>query len=91
MNRFSLIRAIGDRNKGHFEKHKSFRHRKCRSLKLRSEIPVRVQMDGESFYAHEVRLEIVPNGIKFVAPEGRRPVDYSHLAYRQTVRKGMSK
>jgi diacylglycerol kinase family enzyme len=85
-NKFNLVRIIGDRNKGHFEKQKSFHYKKIHSMELKSNIPLRVQMDGESFYSHEVKLKIVPNGIKFVAPDGRRPVDYSHLAYRQTAR-----
>ncbi|MDR3000417.1 MAG: hypothetical protein LBU89_04045 [Fibromonadaceae bacterium] len=91
MSRLNSILTIKDRNKGHFEKHKAFHHRKCQSLELKSEVPLRVQMDGESFYAQEFKLKIVPNGIKFIAPEGMRPVDNSHFAYRKTAKKGKSK
>jgi diacylglycerol kinase family enzyme len=85
MSKLNLARVIGDRNKGHFEKHKTFHHRRCRTLELKSEIPMRVQMDGESFYAQKINMEIIPNAVKFVAPEGMKPVDYSYRAYRKSM------
>jgi diacylglycerol kinase family enzyme/HPt (histidine-containing phosphotransfer) domain-containing protein len=78
----NIIRSISDRNKGHFEKHKIFEHKKCRTMDIKSELPLCIEMDGESFYASEMQLKIIPDGIKFFAPEGMEFVDYSHRAYK---------
>lgn len=83
-NTSSLIRiatAIGEYNKGNFEKYDFFVHRKCRKLEVKSDTFLRVEMDGEGFIARELQLEIIPGGIKFFAPEGLDFMDYSHMAY----------
>jgi hypothetical protein len=38
-------------------------------------------MDGEAFYAEELKVEIMPRSVKFFAPEGMDFADYSHRAY----------
>jgi len=81
-DRFSTMRAIGDRNKGTFEKHRFFNHSRCRAINVESDLPLSIQVDGESLYAKKIKLEIVPNGVKFFAPEEKEFADYSDRAYK---------
>jgi len=76
-----IIRSISDYEKGLFEKYKFFRHKKCRTIVVKSDCPLRVQLDGESFYAQDIKLAIVPGGIRFIIPEGVEFINYSHKAY----------
>jgi len=86
VSKLDLVRRISDRNKGYFEKHDIFIYDKCRSMDIESEDPLCVQMDGEAFFTRDIKLKIIPNGIKFFAPEGFDFADYSHMAYNK--RKG---
>jgi len=81
--KFNLARIIDDRNKGRIETNDIFEHRKCRSMSIESSLPMCVEMDGEAFFAQEIKLKIIPNGIKFFAPEGFDFADYSHMAYNK--------
>jgi diacylglycerol kinase family enzyme len=78
-----IIRVIGDRNKGLFEKHKSFEYRKCHTMHVKSNSPLCIQIDGEAFYDQEFKINIVPGRIKFFAPEGIDFEDYSYRAYKK--------
>ncbi|MCL2175492.1 MAG: hypothetical protein FWB83_11570 [Treponema sp.] len=80
--RLKTMRAISDRNKGTFEKHKIFNHSRRRVINVESELPLCIQIDGESLFAKEIKLEIVPNGVKFFAPEDLKFADYSDRAYK---------
>jgi diacylglycerol kinase family enzyme len=73
---------IASFTKGHFEKNPLSFHRQVKKFEIKSEIPMRVQMDGESFYTDEMELEVMPGKIKFAAPEGLEIVDYSYRAYK---------
>ncbi|MDR2571139.1 MAG: hypothetical protein LBD23_12755 [Oscillospiraceae bacterium] len=77
-----IIRTIGDYNKGHFEKHEFNIHRQCKKIEIKSERLISVEMDGEGFYAKELKFAIVPGGIKFFAPEDLSIMDYSFKAYK---------
>ena len=79
MGAMKLITAFTN---GHFEKNADFSHKKFHKMELRSDLPIRVHMDGESFYSDEINLEIIPGYIKFVAPDGLDFADYSHRAYQ---------
>jgi len=81
-NRVNIMRVIGDRNKGTFEKHGNFNYSRCRAINVESELPLCIQIDGESLYTKEIKLEIVPDGVKFFAPEGKEFADYSYRAYK---------
>jgi len=81
-----LLTTIGDYQKGRFEKHVVFRHAQCTALEIESDKPLRLQLDGEGFFAHELKLRIIPGGIKFVAPEGMEFMDYSFMAYKKRVK-----
>jgi diacylglycerol kinase family enzyme len=83
---FELVRIIGDRNNGMFEKHKTFSTHKCRTMTVQSDLPLCIQLDGEGFFAREIKIRIIPKGIKFCAPEGLTFADYSHLAYSKNKR-----
>jgi len=82
-SKLDLARKINDRNKGYFEKHDMFVYKKCRTMDIESEAPLCVQMDGEAFFARDIKLKIVPKGIKFFAPEGLSFTDYSYMAYNK--------
>ncbi|MCL2069477.1 MAG: hypothetical protein FWH19_00640 [Treponema sp.] len=77
-----IMRTIGDYCNGLFEKHKIYFHKRCRTLEVKSDAVMSVEMDGEGFYARELKLEIIPGGIKFFAPEDLGIVDYSGRAYK---------
>ena len=81
-SKLKLARALAHYEKGWFEKYKYFRHRKFRTMEVKSDKPLRVQLDGESFFAHEIKLEIIPGAIRFFAPEGMSFMDYSNRAYK---------
>ena len=82
-----ILRSIGNYQKGLFEKFDFYRHKSCRVIEVKSDTMMRVQIDGEGFYAKEIKFEIVPGGIRFFAPEGLDFVDYSHKAYKSAARK----
>jgi len=86
--KLDFIRVIGDYNKGHFEKHKFFIHKRCRTVEVKSDVLLKVEMDGEGFYAKELKMELIPGGIKFFAPEGMDFFDYSHRAYKGASKDG---
>jgi len=79
--KLDLMRSIKSYEKGLFEKYNFFRRRRCRNMEIKSDQPLRVQLDGESFFAQEIKLEIIPGGIRFFAPEGMSFMDYSPRAY----------
>lgn len=56
---------------GQFEKYpESFFHMRLKSLYARSVEPIRICADGEAFYASEVSVEIFPEAVNIIAPEG---------------------
>jgi diacylglycerol kinase family enzyme len=77
-----ILRAIGDHNKGHFEKHSFLHHKVCKTMEIKSGDLLSVSMDGEAFYAREISLSIIPGGVKIFIPEGLDFVDYSYKAYK---------
>ena len=84
--KLDIVRALLNYEKGLFEKYKYFRHRKFSTMEIKSDKPLRVQLDGESFFAQELKLEIIRGGIRFFAPEGMNFMDYSHMSYANRVR-----
>ena len=78
----AVMKSIGDYTKGHFEKHKMYFRRQCKKISLRSDVPIRVHMDGEAFFTEVLSIEIMPRRVKFFAPEGSDFADYSHRAYK---------
>ena len=77
-----LVPTLRDYESGRFEKHKKYySHITCRTVEVNSELPLYVEIDGEAFLANEMKLELIPNGIKFFAPEGMKFADYSHKAF----------
>ena len=81
-----IIRLINDYTKGHFEKHDVFIHRQCSKIEIKSNKVMSVQADGEAFHATELKLEIIPGGINFFAPQELNFVDYSYKAYRKNTK-----
>ncbi|MCL2063595.1 MAG: ATP-binding protein [Candidatus Cloacimonetes bacterium] len=81
-SKLEVLKTITLRNSGQFEKCKRFIHRKGKSLEIKSDDPLSIQMDGEALYTQDIKLNIVPNGVKFFAPEGLSFADYSHRAFK---------
>jgi len=75
--------AIVNYTKGQFEKNKGCFLKRFKQMELESDKPIRVHMDGESFYTDKISLEVLPARIKIFAPEGMDFKDYSHVAYRR--------
>jgi diacylglycerol kinase family enzyme len=76
-----VIKSISDYSKGHFEKHKFFIYKKCRKLEIKSSSIMSIEVDGEGFHALELKLEIIPGGIKIFAPADLDYMDYSGKAF----------
>ncbi|MCL2101527.1 MAG: transporter substrate-binding domain-containing protein [Fibromonadales bacterium] len=79
------LKSIGDFTKGHFEKHDIYFQKTFRKMELKSDLPIRVQLDGEAFYTDEFKFEIVPQSVRFFAPEGLDFADYSHRVYKNVL------
>ncbi|MCL2050477.1 MAG: hypothetical protein FWG91_01905 [Lachnospiraceae bacterium] len=84
-NAFEVSRTIGDYNKGHFEKHDYYEHHLARVIEIKSEEILSVEIDGEGFYASELKIEIIPNGIKVVVPAELDFADYSHRSWNEVA------
>jgi diacylglycerol kinase family enzyme len=79
-----VLKTLGDMQAGRFERHNNYFIRKqCRIIEVYSDLPLCVELDGEAFFAKEIKMEIIPGGIKFFAPEEMGFADYSHRAYRK--------
>jgi diacylglycerol kinase family enzyme len=87
-NKIEIARAVGDRNKGWFEKHDSFKYYRCKNMEVLSDAPLSINIDGECLYARDIKLSIVPKGIKIFAPEGMGFADYSHRGYKSQKSNG---
>jgi diacylglycerol kinase family enzyme len=86
-SKLDIIRTIGDYAKGHFEKHKLYIYRRCKEFKIKSNSGMSIEIDGEGFNALELKLEIIPGGIKFFAPDDLDFVDYSARAFKSPSKK----
>jgi diacylglycerol kinase family enzyme len=86
-SKIDIMKSIGDYSKGHFEKHERFIYRQCKKFEIKSCSIMSIEVDGEGFHALELKLEIIPAGIKIFAPEGLGFADYSDKAYKRPVRK----
>jgi len=80
----SLAQKLGEYNKGKFEKFDFLFHSECNTMEIKSDRMLCVEMDGEGFYAHELVVKIIPNGVRVFAPQGLDFVDYSYKAYRKS-------
>jgi len=83
-----IISVIGEYNKGHFEKFDWIHYKTCKVMEIKSEDLLCAEIDGEGFYAREMRIEIMPRCIRFFAPEGLDFADYSYMAYKSKKKGG---
>jgi len=84
--KMDIIKSIGEYNQGLFEKYSFYHHKICETIEIKSDTMLCVAVDGEGFYAHELKLKVIPKGINVFAPEGFSFADYSGKAYN---RKGL--
>jgi len=84
----SVAGAIGNYTKGKFEKSKDFFFlKRFKKMELESDKPIRVHMDGESFYADKISLEVLPARIRIFTPDDLDFKDYSFIAYKAGKRR----
>ena len=81
--------TIGEFNKGHFERYDFIHHRGFKTMEITSDELLYVEMDGEGFYARELKVAVIPGGVKVFAPEELDFADHSYKAYKK--KKGGSK
>ena len=86
-----IIRVMSDYYKGHFEKHDIFIYKQCKTIEVKSDSVMSIQMDGEAFNAKELTLEIIPGGINFFAPKELDIVDYSYKAFKSSLKDNKDK
>jgi diacylglycerol kinase family enzyme len=61
--------AVSKYTRGEFEKWpKYFFHVRCKEVTVASDKPIRICLDGESFYASNLDIKVNPGALKFVAP-----------------------
>jgi len=89
VNKFTAIKSLGSYQKGRSNQIDAYRASRCTSMVVSSNETLCAQLDGEGFYAKEIRLEVVPSGINFFAPEGIDFEDYTKKS--NYVRVGESK
>ena len=72
-----LLKAILVYNRGKELNRDFFFEKKVQVVKVTSDSPIHVHLDGEYFQTYALKLEIIKHGIQFVAPEGMGIYDYS--------------
>jgi len=74
MSRFKILGLINSYKAGtHLEKDnikKYITYRKCMKVKIKSDNPINLCIDGESYIYEDVDFEIVHNAFKFWIPKG---------------------
>ena len=73
-----IVGSMGDYNKGYLEKYDFFSLKRGQILEVKSDRIMSVMIDDEAFYTDQIKLELIPGGIKFFAPEDLDIVDYSY-------------
>ena len=82
VSRAKIIGSMGDYNKGRSDKHDFFVLKRGQLLEVKSDRIMSVMIDDEAFYTDQIKLELIPGGIKFFAPEDLDFVDYSYKVRR---------
>ena len=78
--------VLNDYTAGKFEKYPNiFGYRRCRAIEIKSKMPLHVELDGEGFYAQEIKMELIPGKIRFFTPIGMDFADYSDRGYKTSV------
>jgi len=88
--KLTIFKSLSDLYSGNFEKHKFYIEKRCKKIEIKSDLPIRMEMDGEALYTGETTVEIIPGHIKFAIPEGVEFVDYSSIAYSQKHHRDLS-
>ena len=72
--RAKLLKAIGSgryrsrRNKGNID----IQYRRAKELKISSDGPMIINLDGEIFYETAINIRIIPGGTRIIAPNGAK-------------------
>ena len=82
ISKFTVMKTINNVNKGHYAKYPNYHYHTFKTMEIESDDLLSVEMDGEAFYARELKLEVIPGGVKVFAPEGLDFADYSHRAWK---------
>jgi diacylglycerol kinase family enzyme len=84
----TFLGAMGAYTSGCFEKHDTvFKHREFKSMEIRSDEPMHVNLDHVTFYSYELKIRVVPGGIRFAVPADMELADYSYKAYKPKAKR----
>lgn len=82
ISRLKIINVIGSYKEGtHLENrkiNKYITYRKCKHALIRSNEPINVCIDGESYIYNEVKLSIEKGSLKFWLPKGTRVLEFEN-------------
>jgi diacylglycerol kinase family enzyme len=68
---FKSLASVSQFTKGNFEKFpRNFVHIRFKEMTATSDEPIRICADGEAFYARKLDIQIRPNALRVIAPEG---------------------
>lgn len=63
--------AINSYTKGGYKKHPDLlSHMSAKNVKIRSNDPMHINVDGETYYGSELNIKLIPKAINFVSPDG---------------------
>jgi len=81
--KWQLAKAIYDYTAGKYYKHPQyFKHTRAKEVIVRSDSPLSVNADGETYYDSEVAVSVVPQFVKIVTPDNLK------YCIRQKMHKG---
>jgi diacylglycerol kinase family enzyme len=69
MSRRRILKVFPKYMKGEHDSFEEITFRKIKSVMIKAEAMFPINADGETFYAREIKFEIVPKGIKIVIPK----------------------
>jgi diacylglycerol kinase family enzyme len=77
-----LLKSVPAYTRGKKLNEEYFFEKRAHVVKITSDTPISVHIDGEAFQTYALKFEIVEHGIQFVAPEGMEIYDYSRKGRR---------
>ncbi|MDR0818344.1 MAG: hypothetical protein LBN43_02075 [Oscillospiraceae bacterium] len=68
---FNALRIVGPYLRGNFEHYPdNFIYRRAKRIEVRSEQPLPIVIDGETFYDTFINVEVMPKAVNFITPPG---------------------
>jgi len=81
ISRLKLLSVITDYTRGKYYKHPEiFKHIRCKEVSIRSESPLQINTDGESYYDARLDAKIIPGAVKIASPDGLKYIQRRELS-----------